>query len=206
MVAQLVQNQQQANSAQTSAAQNELQKLREYCRRLNQALEAERAKTSKLRQYIARFNSTRVQTEIAAPAAPPHTDTALQSLIEDQTRLLEQLYSENQLQHSENQKQRSLLSDLEHKIQQLLVANDKLKARNIELRRKLKPMQDSEIRVSGSAPVGRASGVVTPMAAAKLVAVKKTLSSTHQQIETTLTDTKPSDKQRRWFQLPITKK
>jgi hypothetical protein len=140
MVVQLAPTPAQPKTSQPSAAQSELQKLREYCLRLNQALEAERAKSSKLRQYIARLNSARAQPE----PAPQTLDTALQSLVNDQTRLLEQLYAENQQQHAERQKQRSALADMEHKIQQLQTANDKLKARNIDLRRQLKPAHKPE--------------------------------------------------------------
>lgn len=205
MVAQLVPNPQQTNSSQPSAAQGELQKLREYCRRLNQALEVERAKASKLRQYIARFNSTRSVPE-ATPSAPQNTDAALQSLIEDQTRLLEQLYSENQQQHSENQKQRSLLNDLENKIQQLLVANDKLKARNIELRRKLKPTYESEIQETHSVPAVQPITLVKSAPTTKLAAVKIPAESAIQQTITPTANKELSEKQRRWFRFPITKK
>jgi|GEM_PF-4160680 chromosome segregation ATPase len=137
MVAQLAATPKESSSTTTSAVKSELQKMREYCLRLNEALEAERAKSSKLRQYIARLNSARPQTTKETPAPPvalKANDSSIQTLVEDQTRLLEQLYSENQ-------KQRSELTELENRVQQLLTANDKLKARNIELRRQLKPLQ-----------------------------------------------------------------
>jgi hypothetical protein len=188
MAVQLVPNPLQADSSQPSTAPSELQKLREYCRRLNQALEVERAKSSKLRQYIARLNSTRVQPDPIPAAAPQNTDAALQTLVDDQTRLLEQLYFENQ-------KQGSVLTDLENKIQQLLIANDKLKARNIELRRKLKPMQVSET------PAARPIAVVKPISAPQRPQAAKA-----EETKTTASATESSGKQTRWFRFALTKK
>lgn len=191
MVAQLAQSPSQTNSTQPSAVQGELQKLRDYCLRLNQALEAERAKSSKLRQYIARLNTTRSQPEPALSQTP---DPALQSLVEDQTRLLERLYSENQQQLAENQKQRSVMSDLEHKIQQLLIANDKLKARNIELRRKLKPGQE----IAAQTP---AMSMVKPLGQ-----VTTTADITAGSAANAVAEDDSSGKTRRWFHFSLTKK
>lgn len=202
MVAQLVPN---PNKSHSSFAQNELQKLREYCLRLNQALEVERAKSSKLRQYIARLNGTRAQQPTPpTPAAPQHTDTALQSLVEDQTRLLEQLYSENQKQYSENQKQGLVLSDLEHKIQQLIVANDKLKARNIELRRKLRPAAEATAQAF-EARAAQSEITVKTAAVTKLTAVAKPVVSAVHQNKIVPVEAERSDVQRRWFRFSFAK-
>lgn len=190
MVVQLAPAPAQPKTAQP-AAQGELQKLREYCLRLNQALEAERAKASKLRQYIARLNSSRTQSEPAPAAAQQNLDTAMQSLVNDQSRLLEQLYAENQQQHVANQKQRSAMADMEQKLQQLLTANDKLKARNIELRRQLKPAQKPQ-----TAPVMQ----VVPAEPRPIKTVEpRPVSTPVQQVE-------PTAEQSRWFRFSLIKK
>ena len=106
----------------------DLFRLREHCRKLHQALEVERAKTSKLRNFISRLNNARIRP---VPAAPEQSEKSLQALVQDQTRLIEQLYAENQ-QYQGN------IKDLTGRNQQLMTANDKLKARNIDLRWRLR--------------------------------------------------------------------
>ena len=129
MVAQLASSTVSSTSQNLTTAQDELAKLRQQCLRLNQALEAERAKTSKLRNFIGRLNSARAQPTAPTAAAP--APAGLEALVTDQNRLIEQLYAENQ-------KNQAALTEMATRNQQLLTANDKLKARNIDLRRQLK--------------------------------------------------------------------
>lgn len=129
MVAQLASSTVSSTSQNPTTAQDELAKLRQQCLRLNQALEAERAKTSKLRNFIGRLNSARAQPTAPTAAAP--APAGLEALVTDQNRLIEQLYAENQ-------KNQAALTEMATRNQQLLTANDKLKARNIDLRRQLK--------------------------------------------------------------------
>lgn len=103
-----------------------LARYQERCRRLNEALEAERAKTSKLRRYISRLN---VKPETALQAQ--QNLTGLQILVSDQNKLIGQLYNENQ-------SLRKLAAVKETLNQQLNIANEKLKTRIIQLRRQVR--------------------------------------------------------------------
>ena len=110
-----------------------LAKFQERCRHLNAALEAERAKTSKLRRYISHLNSKSTPPAEYQPEQP-----GLQSLISEQAKLIEQLYSDNQALQ-ELAKTRSAQN------QQLVTANEKLKARIIELRRQVREYAERQL-------------------------------------------------------------
>lgn len=120
-------------TAQSSDAQM-LVKFQERCYRLNEALEAERAKTSKLRRYISRLNTK--PAPHFADIQPEQPE--LQSLITEQAKLIEQLYRDNQaLQVAA--KNRSAQNE------QLVTANEKLKARIIELRRQVREYAERQL-------------------------------------------------------------
>lgn len=124
-----------------------LAKFQQRCRHLNEALEAERAKTSKLRRYISSLN---------AKAPPPveivQEQSGLQILVSEQAKLIEQLYAENQsLQEVANTRTTQN--------QQLLTANEKLKARIIELRRQVRQYAERQLALK---PAPRPAAVQTP--------------------------------------------
>jgi phage shock protein A len=139
-----------AEQTSTTTMQNTdaqlLAKFQERCRHLNEALEAERAKTSKLRRYISRLN-----TKSAPPTEIQHEQPGLQSLISEQAKLIEQLYSDNQALQ-DIAKTRSTQN------QQLITANEKLKARIIELRRQVREYAERQL---ASPPKERAPASVT---------------------------------------------
>lgn len=110
-----------------------LVKFQERCRHLNAALEAERAKTSKLRRYISHLN-----TKTAPPAEYQQEQPGLQSLVSEQAKLIEQLYADNQALQDIS-KARSTQN------QQLITANEKLKARIIELRRQVREYAERQL-------------------------------------------------------------
>lgn len=115
---------QSAIAPQTLSDAELLAKYQERCRRLNAALEAERAKTSKLRRYIARLN--------VKPDSLPSTNELanLQALVADQNKLLDQIYNENQVLREQLTAKTTLC-------QQLTAGNEKLKGRIIQLRRQV---------------------------------------------------------------------
>lgn len=123
----------QTSSVTTLSDAQLLAKFQERCRRLNEALEAERAKTSKLRRYISRLN-----TKPVPPAEYQQEQSGLQSLVSEQAKLIEQLYSDNQTLQ-ELAKNRSTQN------QQLVTANEKLKARIIELRRQVREYAERQL-------------------------------------------------------------
>lgn len=119
-------------TTQSSDAQM-LAKFQERCRHLNEALEAERAKTSKLRRYISRLNTK------SAPPAEIHQDQpGLQALVSEQAKLIEQLYSDNQALQG-------IAKTRSSQNQQLVTANEKLKARIIELRRQVREYAERQL-------------------------------------------------------------
>lgn len=122
-----------------------LAKFQERCRHLNEALEAERAKTSKLRRYISRLN-----TKPAPPAEYQQEQPGLQSLVSEQAKLIEQLYSDNQALQQ-------LANSRSTQNQQLVTANEKLKARIIELRRQVREYAERQL---ASQPRERPQGEV----------------------------------------------
>ncbi len=137
-----------------------LAKFQQRCRHLNEALEAERVKTSKLRRYISHLN-----TKAAPPAEYHQEQPGLQSLVSEQAKLIEQLYAENQ-QLQEVAKTRTTQN------QQLLTANEKLKARIIELRRQVREYAERQLAskpaprpaapTRAPAPVASQAPVATP--------------------------------------------
>lgn len=116
-----------------SSASQLLAKFQERCRHLNEALEAERAKTSKLRRYISRLNSKPTPLADLQPEQPE-----LQSLIAEQAKLIEQLYLDNQALQA-------TAKTREEQNQQLVTANEKLKARIIELRRQVREYAERQL-------------------------------------------------------------
>lgn len=116
-----------------------LAKFQERCRHLNAALEAERAKTSKLRRYISHLN-----TKAAPPAEYQQEQPGLQTLVSEQAKLIEQLYADNQALQ-DIAKMRSTHN------QQLMTANEKLKARIIELRRQVREYAERQLASSPKA-------------------------------------------------------
>lgn len=143
-------------TTQSSDAQM-LAKFQERCRHLNEALEAERTKTSKLRRYISRLNTKSAPLTDIQPEQP-----GLQSLVSEQAKLIEQLYSDNQTL-LEAAKTRTTQN------QQLVTANEKLKARIIELRRQVREYAERQL---ASQPKARppASVVKAPVTTAVPVA------------------------------------
>jgi len=118
-----------------------LAKFQQRCRHLNEALEAERAKTSKLRRYISRLN-----TKAAPPAEFHQEQPGLQNLVSEQAKLIEQLYAENQSLQELN-KNRSQQNHL------LVIANEKLKARIIELRRQVREYAERQLASKPAEPL-----------------------------------------------------
>lgn len=110
-----------------------LAKFQQRCRHLNDALEAERAKTSKLRRYISHLN-----TKAAPPAEYHQEQPGLQALASEQAKLIEQLYAENQ-------SLQEIARTRNTQNQQLLTANEKLKARIIELRRQVREYAERQL-------------------------------------------------------------
>lgn len=117
-----------------------LAKFQQRCRHLNEALEAERAKTSKLRRYISHLN-----TKAAPPAEYHQEQPGLQSLVSEQAKLIEQLYAENQQLHTQNQQLQEVTKARTTQNQQLLTANEKLKACIIGLRRQVREYAERQL-------------------------------------------------------------
>jgi hypothetical protein len=141
-----------------------LAKFQQRCRHLNEALEAERAKTSKLRRYISQLNAK------AAPPAEYHQEQpGLQSLVSEQAKLIEQLYAENQQLHAQNQQLQEVTKARTTQNQQLLTANEKLKACIIGLRRQIREYAERQLASKPAprpvAPTPAPAPVAAPVAA-----------------------------------------
>jgi len=140
-----------------------LAKFQQRCRHLNEALEAERAKTSKLRRYISHLNAK------AVPPAEYHQEQpGLQSLVSEQAKLIEQLYAENQQLHTQNQQLQEVAKTRSTQNQQLLTANEKLKACIIGLRRQIREYAERQLASKPAprpaAPTPAPAPVVAPVA------------------------------------------
>lgn len=135
-IAQIENNQALPSTQQRRYSEQEIRLLEQKYGRLKEALEHERAKSSKLRRYIARV--TQAQN---APTEKPIATTAIgmQQLVKQQAALLDQLYVEN----SQQQEAIDRMSKLN---KQLLRANDKLRQSLIDLKRRFKPKKDAAIR------------------------------------------------------------
>lgn len=102
--------------------------------KLKEDLATERARTSKLRRYIAGLNQTSKTTATSEREPPSRFVTAigLQKLVEHQGELLEQLYQENAEQQSQ-------LARVDKLNRQLLTANDKLRRSLLAVKKQTKP-------------------------------------------------------------------
>lgn len=121
------------NSPQLSgASQQEYALLVRNYQKLKDAYRAEQDKSAKLRRYIARMNQTQSAKDVPTTSPMDQKEKErLESLVEEQSNLLDQLYQEN-TQH------RASLDRVTKANKQLLIANDKLRQSLLELKKRFK--------------------------------------------------------------------
>ncbi len=141
--------QQTIPSAQRQVSRAEYEMLARNYKKLRESLELEKAKSSKLRRYIARLNQTPkpAANTSAMDKAKAESAASMQNLVKEQGELLEKLYRENQ-------EQQAALERVTGLNQHLLVANEKLRSMLLTLKRKLKP-QASPVKRADPLPLSQ---------------------------------------------------